>query len=67
LDEVIARLKERAARNGRSLRTELHSLAERAPTADIVEGRALAARIRRKLRGRKYSDSAALVADDRRR
>lgn len=66
-DLTVARLKKRAARNGRSLQAELHLIVERAAAVDVVESRALAARIRRKLSDRKHSDSAALIAEDRRR
>ena len=58
LDErVVARLKDRAARNDRSLQAELQMIVERAAMTDIVEGRALAARIRKKLASRKHGDS----------
>lgn len=68
LDErVVTRLKDRAARNERSLQAELQMIVERAAMSDIVEGRALAARIRRKLAGRKHGDSTPDVAEDRRR
>ena len=68
LDErVVNGLKQRSLRNGRSLQAELHAIIERASMTDVIEGRALAARIRRKLSGRKHSDSAVLVAADRRR
>jgi plasmid stability protein len=68
LDErVVDRLKKRASRNGRSLQAELQMIVERAAAIDIVESRDVAARIRRKLADRKHSDSAALLADDRRR
>jgi plasmid stability protein len=68
LDErVVDRLKKRATRNGRSLQAELQMIVERAAAIDIVESREVAARIRRKLADRKHSDSAALLADDRRR
>lgn len=64
---VVERLKERARRSGRSVQAELQMIVERAVLTDAVEGRELAARIRRKLAGRKHSDSAALIAADRRR
>jgi antitoxin FitA len=68
LDErTVTRLKERAARNDRSLQAELQSIVERAAAVDVVEGRALAARIRRKLGNRPHSDSTELIAGDRRR
>lgn len=66
-EETVARLKARAERNGRSLQAELQIIVERAAAADILESRDVAARIRRKLAGRKHSDSTLLVADDRRR
>jgi plasmid stability protein len=68
LDErTITKLKERAARNNRSLQAELHNIVERAASIDMVDSRATAARLRRKLGGRRHSDSAALIAEDRRR
>ncbi|HEV3484088.1 MAG TPA: hypothetical protein VG106_01680 [Vicinamibacterales bacterium] len=68
LDErTVERLKRRAARNDRSLQAELQIIVERAAATDIVDSRALAARIRRKLSGRAHSDSATLIAADRRR
>lgn len=68
LDErTVERLKMRASRNRRSLQAELQMIVERAAATDILESRDVAARIRRKLGGRKHSDSAALLAHDRRR
>jgi len=68
LDErTVARLKERAARNDRSLQAELHTIVERAATMNPIDGRVLAARIRRKLSKRKHSDSTDSVASDRQR
>lgn len=68
LDErVLARLKKRAARSERSLQAELQMIIERAAMTEIVEGRALANRIRRKLADREHSDSTSSVAEDRRR
>ncbi|MFL6248080.1 MAG: FitA-like ribbon-helix-helix domain-containing protein [Thermoanaerobaculia bacterium] len=68
LDErTVARLKQRAARNARSLQAELQTIIERAAMTDVVEPRTLAARIRRKLSDRKHSDSTTLIAADRRR
>jgi len=68
LDErTVERLKQRAARNHRSLQAELRMIVERAAAVDIVESRAVASRIRRKLSGRKHSDSTARIAEDRQR
>jgi len=66
-DRVVAKLKARAARNGRSLQAELQMIVERAAATDVIDGRGVAARIRRKLGDREHSDSAALVGDDRNR
>ena len=68
LDErTVERLKQRAARNHRSLQAELQLIIERAAAADVIDSHTVASRIRRKLSGRKHSDSTALIADDRRR
>jgi plasmid stability protein len=63
---ALARLKARASRRGRPLQAELKGILEQAAKTgpDIA---ALAARIRRRLSGRRHSDSARLVAADRAR
>jgi plasmid stability protein len=66
-ERTVEKLKLRALRNGRSLQAELQMIVERAAAVDVIESRSVAARIRRKLSDRKHSDSAALLADDRRR
>jgi plasmid stability protein len=65
--EVVARLKARAKRQGRSLQAELKEILEQASRQSLVDARALAARIRRRLAGRSHSDSAELLAEDRAR
>lgn len=65
--KLVDRLKERAGEHGRSLEAELRAILDAAAAMDLVEARALAARIRRRLSGRTHSDSAALVAEDRHR
>lgn len=67
--KVVARLKERARDQGRSLEAELRGVIEQAARFEggLTETRELAARLRRRLAGRKHSDSAELVAEDRRR
>ena len=68
LDErTIAALKKHAARNNRSLQAELRIIVERAAVMNLLDSRSVATRIRRKLSGRRHSDSAALVAEDRSR
>jgi antitoxin FitA len=66
-EDVVARLKERAQRNGRSLEAELRGILEQAAPASFVEARLLAARLRRRLGGRIYTDSATSIAEDRTR
>jgi antitoxin FitA len=68
LDErTVAKLKRRAARNDRSLQAELQTIVERAAATDVIESRALAEKIRRKLGNRTHTDAALLLADDRQR
>lgn len=65
--EVVDALKGRAAGNGRSLQMELKAILEQAAQSRMTDSRALAARIRRSLGKTKHSDSAKLLAEDRRR
>lgn len=65
--DLVARLKARAKRHGRSLQTELKEILETASRHSAVEARAVAARIRRRLAGRARSDSVELLAEDRAR
>lgn len=65
--EVVAALKERAAGNGRSLQVELVTILEQAAGSRLTDSRALAAKIRRSLGKGGHSDSAGLLAEDRRR
>ena len=64
---VVRRLKDRAREHGRSLEAELRGILEQAAESNLSEARNLAARLRRRLRGRAHTDSAVLVAEDRRR
>jgi plasmid stability protein len=65
--DVVARLKARAKRNGRSLQAELKQILQAASSQSAVDARALADRIRRELAGRAHSDSTGLLAADRAR
>lgn len=65
--KVVDRLKERALGHGRSLEAELRAILEGAAASDVAGAKALASRVRRRLAGRAHSDSALLVAEDRRR
>jgi plasmid stability protein len=63
--DVVARLKARAKRRGRSLQTEIKEILAQASRQSTVDARALAARIRSALEGREHSDSTELLAEDR--
>jgi plasmid stability protein len=66
--QVVARLKARAERHGRSLEAELREILKRAADAgDFTEARSLATILRRRLAGRVHTDSALLMAEDRER
>jgi plasmid stability protein len=67
LDEAtLKRLHRRARANGRSLEAELRGILQSAAT-DVDEIRALAAKLRQRLQGRRHTDAVALVAADRAR
>ena len=65
--EILAKLKKRAEKNGRSLQTELveifSSLVESEPLSDLD----VAAKIKRSLRGRTFADSSVSLREDRAR
>lgn len=63
---TLERLKARARRNDRSLQAELKSILEEAANSDRAGTRALAAKLRKRLVRRVHSDSAELIASDRR-
>lgn len=62
---VVESLKSRAAVNGRSLQVELKTILEQAAQVTMADAREVAAKIRRSLRGKVYSNSADLLAEDR--
>jgi plasmid stability protein len=64
--KTIARLKERARLNGRSLQREVKEILERAAEPlTMREARRLSERWRYRLSGRSVSDSAKLIRKDR--
>jgi len=69
LDEgVVERLKNRAKREGRSLQAEVKIILEQAAKVDMETARRLADDFReRVLKGRRFSDSARLIREDRER
>lgn len=64
---VIRKLKSRARRHRRSLQAELKEIMEQAATASPADVLARVERVRAMFRGRKFSDSAALIRRDRAR
>ena len=66
-DEVVKRLKKRAAARGISLQAELRRIVIDAARTDLETVRVLAARLRKRLalKGRQYSDSVDLIREDR--
>lgn len=65
--DVLKRLKRRAKLNGRSLQAELQEILERAASMNMVDARRRAEQISARLAGRRHSDSADLLAEDRAR
>ena len=63
--KVVARLKQRAKRDGRSLQAEVKLGLEQAARTDAAAARRLAGTIRKRFKGRKVRDSADLVREDR--
>jgi len=66
--KTIDRLKVHAAEHGRSVQAEAKAIIEKSVNAyTMAEFRRVAGRMRKKLRGRKHSDSTELIREDRRR
>ncbi len=63
--KVVARLKQRAKRDGRSLQAEVKLVLEQAARTAAAAARRLAGTIRKRFKGRKVRDSADLVREDR--
>ena len=66
-DEVVNRLKDRAASHGRSLESEARSILEMATSYTAEEARRVVNGWRKRLAGRKFSDSVDLLRKDRQR
>jgi plasmid stability protein len=66
-DKVVARLKKRAKTRGRSLQAEVKTILEEAAKEESLDFWKEAERIRERLKrsGRKFSDSAELIREDR--
>jgi plasmid stability protein len=66
-NEVVDRLKDRAASHGRSLESEARSILESATGFTVEEARRVVQGWQKRLAGRKFSDSVELLREDRRR
>lgn len=64
-DVAMRRLKSRAARKGISLERELRTILAEAARVDRTDFAERAAAFRRKLAGRRHSDSTTLIRKDR--
>lgn len=63
--ETVERLKARAKRHNRSLQGEAKSILEESAKVSMAEARTLSDKWHKKLAGRKFSDSADLIREDR--
>jgi len=66
--EVLAQLKKRAKEEGRSLQAEAKLILEQAatsPTVDMATAKKMMEDFRRRFKGRRFSDSAELIRQDR--
>jgi len=66
-DDAMARLRARARRKGVSLEQELRTILIESASLDEAGFRTRAAAFRRKLAGRRHSDSTRLIREDRAR
>lgn len=66
-EKVLGKLKAQASRNGRSLQNELLQVFKSVTESDGLSDEKTADKIKNALRGRSFSDSAALLREDRRR
>ncbi len=66
-DTVLEKLKDQAKRNRRSLQSEVLAILNNFVAHAALSDEETAARIKDSLRGRSFSDSAALLREDRSR
>jgi len=67
-DAVVRKLKARARSYGRSLQSEVKAIlthAASSPVVDMEAARQMCAKIRRRLRGRRRTDSVKLLREER--
>jgi len=66
-EKVLEKLKNKAARNGRSLQREVQIILNEAINFEPLSDSEVAKKIKDSLRGRSHSDSAELLREDRNR
>lgn len=66
-EKVLEKLKTKAARNGRSLQSEVQIILTDATKFEPLSDALAAKKIKDSLRGREHSDSAELLREDRNR
>jgi len=66
-EKVLEKLKNKAARNGRSLQREVQIILNEAINFEPLTDAEVARKIKDSLRGREHSDSAELLREDRNR
>lgn len=66
-EKVLEKLKNKAARNGRSLQREVQIILNEAINFEPLSDAEVARKIKDSLRGRQHSDSAELLREDRNR
>ena len=67
-EDVVARLKERARKEGRSLQSKVRQILEEAanaPQLDMDAARKRIEKLRKRFKGRKFPDSVALIREGR--
>ena len=65
--ETVDLLKQRASKHGRSLQSEVKTILEQAAQKARSDPYKLATQIRKKLTGKKQTDSAEFISEDRKR
>ena len=66
-ENLVKRLKQRAKSQGRSLQAEAKMILEQAAKLDVATAQDMLAEFRARFKGRKFSDSAKLIREDRER
>jgi len=64
-DAVVERLKAQAKDNNRSLEAEVRRILEQSAKMDMAQARQIVMEWRKKLQGREFVDSVALIREDR--